>query len=181
MHKVCRDKQYVRHVLTDTKAPAYASLGLQASILRNHERVHASAKSTKYPVQLVLAEKDVIVSNKAARAWYGNVGSKIKKVRLMAGSYHCTIKEPNRDVFFEACLSFMGERLDGKVQGSPAEAFGLSVPPLAVNYYKPRPIGKRKKFWLLLLILAYLIVGFILAKKHGMKRLVLAWPSILRK
>ena len=28
VHKWCRDKQYLRHIMTDTKAPAHGSLGL---------------------------------------------------------------------------------------------------------------------------------------------------------
>ena len=98
----------------------------------------------------------------------------------MAGAYHCTMKEPNKDILFEAVLSFMGERLDGKVQGSPAKAFG-AFKPATVKYYKPRALVKRKKFWLFLALLAYLLIGLYMAKKRGMKRLLVAWPSNLLK
>lgn len=149
-------------------------------MIRSQERVQASAKSVTYPFQLLLAEKDVIVNNKASRSWYDRAGSKIKKIRLMAGAYHSTFKEPNRDVLFETALTFMGERLDGSVQGKPAKVFGAFKPAL-VKYYKPRPLMKRKKFWFYLALLAYLVIGLIMVRKRGIKRLLLAWPTSLRK
>lgn len=167
-------------VLTEAKGPPYASLGLQASIMRNQDKLMAAANSVQYPVLMVLAEKDVIVSNKVARAWYDKIGTKVKKVRLMAGSYHSTIKEPNNDVFFESTLNFMGERLDGKVLGKPAKPFGAFVKGNpAVRYYKPVPATRKKRFWIFLLVIIYLIVGFIKARRFGMKRLLLTWPTKL--
>jgi len=41
IHKVCRDKQYMRSIITESKAPVYASMGLQASMIRGMERVQA--------------------------------------------------------------------------------------------------------------------------------------------
>ena len=98
----------------------------------------------------------------------------------MPGSYHCIFKEPNKDIFFESVLSFMGERIDGKVLGKPASPFE-TFKPNSVQYYKPRPPMKKKKFWIFLAILAYLLIGFIMAKKQGMKRLLLTWPAFLKK
>mmetsp|Transcript_18645 Transcript_18645/g.23255 ORF Transcript_18645/g.23255 Transcript_18645/m.23255 type:complete len:100 (+) Transcript_18645:1066-1365(+) len=98
----------------------------------------------------------------------------------MAGSYHCTIKEPNNDVCFEATLSFMGERLDGKVLGKAATPFGAFQAQKVKYYAPPRPLLKRKKFLLFLLVLAYLVIGFIKARRAGMKRLLLTWPTGLK-
>ena len=120
LHKVCRNKQYMRLALTSTKATPLCSLGLQTSFLRSFDRVHAQAKSFTTPYLLVLAEKDIIVNNKETKKWHANTSSKIKQLRLMAGSFHELSKEPNNAVLFEASLKFMGERLVGKAPGTPA-------------------------------------------------------------
>ena len=126
---------------------------------------------------MVLAEKDVIVNNKSSRIWFDKVTANVKKVRLMAGAYHSIIKENNNDVLFEATLHFMGERLDGKVLGQPAKPFGAFDPSSpAIKYYKPKPLIRKKRFWMFLLVLIYLVIGLIKAKKAGMKRLLLTWP-----
>ena len=60
---------------------------------------------------MVLAEKDLVVSNKASRAWNDKTKSKIKTLKLMPGAYHELTKEINNHFIFEASLKFMGDRL----------------------------------------------------------------------
>ena len=122
-----------------------------------------------------MAEKDIIVNNKDSRKWHSQTASKVKQLRLMAGAFHELSKEPNNNVLFEASLKFMGERIIGKAPGAAAKPFGEFKAEL-VKYYKPRPLLKRRSFWLFLLALAYLIVGIYLARKHGLKRRILTWP-----
>ena len=92
-----------------------------------------------------MADKDIIVNNKESRAWHAKTTSKIKQLRLMAGSYHELSKEPNNEILFEASLKFMGERLTGKAPGTPAQPFGAFKHEL-VKYYKTVPLIKKRKF-----------------------------------
>ena len=46
--------------------------------MRAIDRVHAGARLVTYPYLLVLAEKDVIVDNKAAKEWHALTASKVK-------------------------------------------------------------------------------------------------------
>lgn len=62
----------------------------------------------------MLGDKDTTVNNKKSREWHSKTASKIKGLRLMAGSYHELSKEPNNNVLFEASLKFMGDRLVSK-------------------------------------------------------------------
>lgn len=102
-------------------------------------------------------------------------------MRLFPGSYHELTKEPNNDKLFEATLRFMGERLVGKAPNeAKAAPFGIFVYE-AVNYYKPRPLLRRRKFWAFLLGLLYLVTGFVLALSRSKKRLLLTWPQLLKK
>lgn len=120
IHKGCRSKQFMRDQITRRKDNPLLSLGLYASFMRNWDKVAGLAKRTIYPYALIMGEKDVLVGNKASRAWHSKTASKIKTMRLMAGSYHELSKEPNNNVLFETSLQFMGERLVGKAPGTPA-------------------------------------------------------------
>ena len=46
------------------------------------------AHETNYPYQLMLAEKDHLISNKIARVWHEKTKSKDKNMRLIVGAYH---------------------------------------------------------------------------------------------
>ena len=52
----------------------------------------------------MLGEKDTTVNNKKTKEWYAKTASKIKGMRLMAGSYHELSKEPNNNVLVEQSL-----------------------------------------------------------------------------
>lgn len=127
-----------------------------------------------------MADKDVIVNNKETRAWHAKTTSKIKQMRLMAGAYHELSKEPNNGVLFESALKFMGERIVGKAPGIPAKPFGQFKHD-QVKYYKATPLLKKRKFWIFLLGLLYLVIGFVLALMRHKKRLLLTWPKLLKK
>jgi len=166
LHKVTRNKQFMRHAITQTKANPLSSLGLQASFLRAIDRIHANAKNVTYPYILVLGDKDVIVNNNMARAWHAKTASKVKQIRLMAGAYHELSKEPNNHVLFEATLKFMGERLVGAApEKNLPQPFGDFKHQL-VKYYEQRPILKRRKFWIILTLVVGAFVCLIkLAKR----------------
>ena len=55
---------------------------------------------------MLLGEKDTIVDNTQAREWHAKTNSKIKELKLIAGSYHELSKEPNNHVMFEMILKF---------------------------------------------------------------------------
>ena len=174
-HKVCRNRTYMRLTLTGKKAPPFTTLGMQASFLRMLDLIHASAKHVDYPYILVLADKDIIVSNKDAKKWHSQTKSKVKQLRLMPNAYHELSKEPNNHILFEASLKFMGERLIGKAPGTAPKPFG-EFNHATVRYYKPRPLLKKRKFWIFILVLAYLIIGIYFARKLRLKRSIITWP-----
>ena len=107
LHKVCRDRRYMRTLVPSRKATPFLSMGLCASFLRNHDRVLTYANDVKYPYLMVLGEKDEIVNNKVNRLWHGKTSSAIKQIKLMPGALHELSKEPNSGSFFEASLKFM--------------------------------------------------------------------------
>ena len=98
----------------------------------------------------------------------------------MAGAFHELSKESNNNVLFEASLKFMGERIVGKTPGVPAKPFGEFRANTA-KYYKPVPLLKKRKFWIFLLVLLYLVIGIIVARKLRLKRKILTWPINLLK
>ena len=152
-------------------------MALQSSMVSSLDIVHAKARDVTYPYLLVMADKDVIVNNKSSKEWHAKTSSKVKQLRLMAGAYHELSKEPNNHVLFEAALKFMGERLTDKTTNQVFGTFDLKK----VKYLpKPRPLLKRRKFWFFLLVWAYLAVGFILALIRGKKRMLVAWPRMLK-
>lgn len=78
LHKVCRNRAYMRQSLTQKKAAPFSSLGMQASFLRMLDLIHATAKQVTHPYLLVMADKDIIVNNKESRKWHSQTASKIK-------------------------------------------------------------------------------------------------------
>lgn len=122
LHKVCKNKAYMRTVITGRKAAPLMSVGLGDSMFKNQDRVLNYASNVNYPYILILAEKDVLVSNKVARQWHDQTSSKTKVLKLIPGAYHELTKEPNNHIVFETCLKFMAQRL----QPGPncAKAFG---------------------------------------------------------
>ena len=122
LHLVSRNKQYLRQLITSTKAPPLASFSLLASFIRCIDRLNPARFGFAY--LMVLAEKDHIVSNRASKAWRDKTKSKIKTLKLVPGAYHELAKEPNNDALFEASLKFIGERIS---QGS-AKPFGQFKP-----------------------------------------------------
>ena len=104
----------------------------------------------------MLGERDEIVNNRVNREWHAKTSSKEKTIKLMAGAYHELTKEPNNHVLFEAMLKFMAERI------KTAKAFGEFKGKRDVRYPARRPAWKSRKFWLLV-ILAYLLIGFVYA------------------
>lgn len=109
-HKICRNKQYVRMHLTNRKANPFLTPSLASSIVQNHKNVKEHADKVEYPYLLIMGEKDVIVDNGASRMWHEKTQSKVKAIKLMAGSYHELSKEPNNKDMFEAILKFAQER-----------------------------------------------------------------------
>ena len=131
---------------------------------------------------MFLADKEVLVNNRGNKEWHAKTSSKIKTFRLMANCYHELTKEPDNHKMFDACLKFMGDRLVGQTSAdNPGKTpFGV-FDHTKVKYYKARPLLRRKKFWVLLLILAYLAVGILFAIGRRKKRFLFTWPKMLRR
>ena len=91
----------------------------------------------------------------------------------MAGSYHELSKEPNNAQFFECVLKFCASRLNANVK-----KFGKINGNKHVTYATKTPFFSRKNFWLILLI-AYLLIGALLAIARRQSRLFFSWPAFL--
>jgi alpha-beta hydrolase superfamily lysophospholipase len=67
----------------------------------------------QYPYLLVIGEKDTLVSNSAAKEWHAKTSSKVKELKMIAGSYHELSKEPNSHVLLESILKFIEKQREG--------------------------------------------------------------------
>ena len=155
------------------------SFGWIANIIWWHREIQWYAHKIQYPYLMVLAGNDVVVQNRGSKQWHAKTSSRVKQMKMMAESYHELTKEPNNNELFEHCFKFMGDRLTGK--GAPAAKALGDFDHRIVKYRYRKPLLKRKKFWFFILVLLYFVIGLILAKGRGKKRLMLTWPNILRQ
>ena len=88
--------------MTASKVTPLATFGFYSSIFRAMDMLNP-VKVT-YPYLMVCGEKDVIVNNKASKAWHSKTASKIKSLKLMPGAYHELTKETNNHFLFEEAL-----------------------------------------------------------------------------
>jgi alpha-beta hydrolase superfamily lysophospholipase len=56
----------------------------------------------------MIAEKEFIVDNQAARLFFNKAGSHIKSIVEFKDAYHELQKEPNKDQVFTEALKFIG-------------------------------------------------------------------------
>ena len=89
----------------------------------------------------------------------------------MVGAYHELTKELNKHVFFETALKFMAQRLKEAKQFG---AFNIRD----VNVQKPTPMYKKKRFWILLIVV-YLFIGLLLSIVRRNKKMFISWPALL--
>ncbi len=61
---------------------------------------------------MIIGERDTIVSNSAAKEWHSKTNSKVKELKIIAGSYHELTKEPNSHVLVESILRFMAKQTE---------------------------------------------------------------------
>ncbi len=76
VHKVTRNKQYVRQIIAQRKATPFLTCSLIHSFIVNLDRVALNSVKVTYPYLLILGEKDAIVDNAGARAWHAKTVSK---------------------------------------------------------------------------------------------------------
>lgn len=174
MHKICRDKKYMRQVILSKKSNPLMTASLASSIFRNLAKVMKNAEHVTYPYQMILGEKDTIVDNASASAWHDKTKSTVKQVKKMLGAYHELSKETNSKDFFHTVITFCNQEVAKTDKG-----FGE---------YKPADIkidndavavaaGGSKKRSTRLIIL-YFVIGLILAIIKRSKRLLLVWPAL---
>ena len=124
----------------------------------------------------MLGEKDVIINNAVNRQWHSKTQSKQKELKLMAGAYHELSKEPTNHVMFESVLKFMNKRL--ACTQIPARPFGTLNPKTDVRFAKNVSLLKKKKFWILVVII-YLFIGLVYAVVRRRTKLFLSWPAMM--
>lgn len=173
IHKVSRNKAYLRNYMNNRKCNPLLTYGLMGSFLRSIESIKKNAAKVTYPYLLILGEKDLVVDNTASRNWHAATTSTTKEIKLMAGSFHELSKEPNNGTMFETVLKFAVKRAS-----EGAQAFGV-LNPKEVNFSKrllPKAAAGKSK--LRLLTILYFLVGLVLAFLRKRKSLFLIWPAL---
>lgn len=173
LHRITRNKTYVRTFINNNKANPLMSASLVCSFQRNTELVAKNAAKVDYPYLLILGEKDLIVDNAASREWHSKTISAKKELKLMAGAFHELSKEPNNGVFIETILKF--------TTSAAPKNFGI-LDPKTVNFSKLLKVpiagagasNSRRR----LLVIVYFVIGLILAIIRKSKRLLLVWPAL---
>lgn len=174
LHRITRNKTFVRYVVNCRKATPLLTAGLISSFNRNIDLIAKNASKVNYPYLLILGEKDVIVCNTTTRDWHSKTTSGRKELKLMAGSYHELSKEPNNGVFIETILKFAA--------ATAPKNFGV-LDPKTVNFSKllkvPTAVAgaapsNRKR----LIVILYFVIGLVLAVIRKSKKLFLIWPAL---
>lgn len=176
LHRITRNKNYIRTFCTTQKATPLMTASLVASFSRNCDLIARTASKVNYPYQLILGEKDLIVDNAASRDWHSKTTSARKELKLMAGAFHELSKEPNNGVFIETIIKFMHAQT-----GAAPKNFGV-LDPKTVKFSKLISVpvagagapNKRRR----LLVILYFVIGLLLAIFRKSKRLFLIWPAL---
>lgn len=173
MHKICRNKQFVRTIINNKKATPLLSASLVSSFIKQTASVAKNADKVDYPYLLILADKDVIVDNQKSRDWHQKTVSKTKEIKLMAGSFHELSKEPNNTAMFESVLKFMAKRTtEGAQKFGTLDAKSIVV--AKTSSAVANGMSKRRR----MLVIVYFVIGFLLALFRRSKRLFLIWPAM---
>lgn len=92
----------------------------------------------------------------------------------MAGSYHELCKEPNNATMFETVLKFCQKQLDS----SEKKAFGV-LDPKQIKFSPIGGSGQKKSKLRKILLVAYFVIGLLLAFVRGQKSMLVTWPKML--
>ena len=141
-HNLERQHSYNNDTLITRAISVRILLGLYAIA----ERVVADAQAITVPTQLLISGDDWVVHHQPQHDFYNRLGSHIKERHVLAGFYHDTLGEQNREVAFKEMRRFLTERFAAEPQSvdmtrahiassSRREADELSTP---LSPYSPR-------------------------------------------
>ena len=82
-HRISRNKQYVRQVITQKKVIPLLTAQLSSSINKNIDKAENLASKVQYPYLLLLGEKDTMVDNLSALRWHEKTTSKDKHLQVL--------------------------------------------------------------------------------------------------
>ena len=143
----------------------------------------------KYPLLLMMAEHEHLVNNKRSEECFDRAGSFIKEKVVFKGAYHELQKDLQKDKVHARVLQFITKTV---MRNNPhvVKPFGKideskihhgSLPKRRPPILQRREV--RRKIWIA--IIAYLIIGILIAKKwfpswkYNQLRVVLVWPLLI--
>ena len=107
-HNLERQQSYNNDPLITRAISVRILLGLYDTA----ERVVADAQAITTPIQLLISGSDWVVHHAPQHDFYNRLGSHIKERHVLAGFYHDTLGEHNRELAFQEMRRFIRQRFD---------------------------------------------------------------------
>ena len=107
-HNLERQQSYNNDPLITRAISVRILLGLYETA----ERVVADAQAITTPIQLLISGSDWVVHHAPQHDFYNRLGSHIKERHVLAGFYHDTLGEQNRELAFQEMRRFIRQRFD---------------------------------------------------------------------
>ena len=107
-HNLERQQSYNNDPLITRAISVRILLGLYDTA----ERVVADAQAITTPIQLLISGSDWVVHHAPQHDFYNRLGSHIKERHVLAGFYHDTLGEQNRELAFQEMRRFIRQRFD---------------------------------------------------------------------
>ena len=107
-HNLERQQSYNNDPLITRAISVRILLGLYETA----ERVVADAQAITTPIQLLISGSDWVVHHAPQHDFYNRLGSHIKERHVLAGFYHDTLGEQNRELAFQERRRFIRQRFD---------------------------------------------------------------------
>ena len=111
-HNLERQQSYNNDPLITRAISVRILLGLYDTA----ERVVADAQAITTPIQLLISGSDWVVHHAPQHDFYNRLGSHIKERHVLAGFYHDTLGEQNRELAFQEMRRFIRQRFDAPYQ-----------------------------------------------------------------
>lgn len=111
-HNLERQQSYNNDPLITRAISVRILLGLYETA----ERVVADAQAITTPIQLLISGSDWVVHHAPQHDFYNRLGSHIKERHVLAGFYHDTLGEQNRELAFQEMRRFIRQRFDAPYQ-----------------------------------------------------------------
>lgn len=111
-HDIGRQQSYD----SDTLIARAISVRILLGLYDTAERVVADAQAITTPLQLLVSGSDWVVHQKPQHDFYNRLGSRIKERHVLAGFYHDTLGEQNREAAFKEMRRFIRARFDAPLQ-----------------------------------------------------------------